>query len=309
MSISVSTPTLISSTPDLKAFLSSLPTPSTLYLDLEGKSLSRFGTISLITILVHPQKVVRLIDVTTLGKSAFTTAADNNRSLKSILEDPDTPKYIWDVRNDADALWALYDVGLAGVIDLQLLENASRPGDKTYIHGLDKCVQADLKLGFMELHRWIRTKKDIQNLMPSNVFASRPMDDKTVQYCVNDVIHLPTLHTRYLKRLQGGWLTRVVEQSVRRVEEAHSPGYDPQSLGKKLGPWGSGTEKKVVTVDEMCDMLEEEREDNLARGMFDEDEVGYYVYDYYDDYVDERMNCADGAVFPEAFDSCWDKNS
>lgn len=77
-----------------------------------------------------------LIDVLALGKEAFATASNNGKTLKSILEDPNIPKCAWDVRNDADALWALYDVGLASVIDIQLLENASRVGDKTYICGL-----------------------------------------------------------------------------------------------------------------------------------------------------------------------------
>jgi exonuclease 3'-5' domain-containing protein 1 len=95
-----------------------------------------------------------------------------------VLEDPGIPKCVWDVRNDADALWALYHVGLASVTDIQLLENASRAGDKTYIRGLDKSVQFDLKLGFMEIHRWIRTK-EVQSLMPVNAFAARPIDTKT----------------------------------------------------------------------------------------------------------------------------------
>ena len=131
------TPTLISSVPELEAFLSSIPRSSIIYLDLEGSSLSRHGTVSLIAVLIHPQRVVRLIDVFVLGTAAFTTASNNGKTLKSILEDPDIPKCAWDVRNDADALWALYHVGLAGVIDIQLLENASRAGDKTYICGLD----------------------------------------------------------------------------------------------------------------------------------------------------------------------------
>jgi exonuclease 3'-5' domain-containing protein 1 len=79
---------------------------------------------------------VRLIDVFILRKLAFTTASNNGKTLKSILEDPDVPKCAWDVRNDADALWALYHIGLAGVTDIQLLENASHTGDKTYIRGL-----------------------------------------------------------------------------------------------------------------------------------------------------------------------------
>jgi exonuclease 3'-5' domain-containing protein 1 len=305
MTSSALTPTLISSVAELEAFLSTIPPSSTLYLDLEGNSLSRHGTISLITILIHPQKVVRLIDVLVLGKSAFTTASNSGKTLKSIFEDPDIPKCLWDVRNDADALWALYHVSLAGVTDIQLLENASRTGDKTYVRGLDKSVQFDLKLGFMELNRWIRTKKEVVSLMAANVFASRPMDAKTVQYCANDVLHLPDLHALYLKRIQGDWLARAKQESERRVAEAHSPGYEPQSPSKKLGPWGSGTERRVVTLDEMLDEWEQQREDDLARDIFgDDDEVGYYDYDDYDD----KPNSGD-AVCPEAFDSCWDRNS
>lgn len=39
-------------------------------------------------------------------------------TLKSILEDPGIPKCALDVRNDADALWALYNVGLASVTNI-----------------------------------------------------------------------------------------------------------------------------------------------------------------------------------------------
>jgi exonuclease 3'-5' domain-containing protein 1 len=213
-----------------------------------------------------------------------------------VLEDPGIPKCVWDVRNDADALWALYHVGLAGVTDIQLLENASRAGDKTYIRGLDKSVQFDLKLGFMEIHRWIRTKKEVQSLMPVNVFAARPIDTKTAQYCVNDVIHLPDLHPLYLRRIEGDWLAMAMEESARRVAEAHSLGYKPQSPTKKLGPWGSGTEKRVVALDKMLEELEERRMEDLERDMFGyDDDVGYYDYDENDDW---STNAADGAFCP-----------
>lgn len=277
MTTSASTPTLISSVPELGAFLSSIPPSSTLCLDLEGYSLSRHGTISIITILIHPQNVVRLIDILVLGESAFTTVSNNGKTLKSIFEDPNIPKYIWDVRNDADALWALYGVGLGGVTDIQLLENASRTGDKTYIRGLDKCVQYDLKmkLDFRKINRWIQIKREVQNLMSADVFASRPMDAKTVQYCANDVIHLPDLHDLYWNRMGPDWRAKAMEESARRVAEAHSPGYKPQSPTKTLGPWGSGTERRHVTLNQW-------REDDFFG---DDDEVGYYDdNDDYDDY-------------------------
>jgi hypothetical protein len=59
-----------------------------------------------------------------------------------------------------------------------------------------------------------------------------------------------------------------------------------------------------VTLDEMLDEWEQRREDDLARDIFgDDDEVGYYDNDY-----DDKPNSGN-AVCPEAFDSCWDRNS
>lgn len=53
-----------------------LPTsPPSLYLDLEGARLSRDGTVSLITPYVLPISAVYLIDIHTLGATAFSTPA------------------------------------------------------------------------------------------------------------------------------------------------------------------------------------------------------------------------------------------
>ncbi|OBT60377.1 hypothetical protein VE03_10228 [Pseudogymnoascus sp. 23342-1-I1] len=267
MATTASAHSLISTALELKAFLSSIPPSSTLYVDLEGNNLSRHGTVSLITILVHPQGVVRVIDVLVLRDLAFTTTSISGKTLKGVFEDPDMPKCAWDVRNDADALWAHYHVKLAGVTDIQLLENASRASDKKYVHGLDNSVQFDLKLGFKEAKRWSQTKKDIRSLMSANVFATRPIDTKTVQYCINDVIHLPNLHHLYLKRIDRDWLTKAMEESTRRVADAYSPGFDPQSPTKKLGPWGSGA-KPTMTLDEMLEESEEKRMEDLERDIF-----------------------------------------
>ncbi|KAI0379654.1 ribonuclease H-like domain-containing protein [Hypomontagnella monticulosa] len=279
--------TLISSTAELEAFISSISTSSKLYIDLEGNNLCRHGTISLITILLHPQKIVRVIDVISLGEASFTTTSKDGKSLKSIFEDPDIPKCLWDVRNDADALWAHYKVGLAGVVDIQLLENASRAGEKTYLRGLDKAIQFDLSLGFMERNLWIRSKKETKSLMSSNIFSARPVEAKTLQYCANDVIHLPELHALYLRRISRDWLAKAKEQSSRRVEEAHSPAYVPQSASKALGPWGSGAPKGLMTLDEFCDALEDQAIEDREREMLGD-------YDQYDDYYDDGpTSCRD----------------
>ena len=59
---------------------------------------------------------MRLIDVHVLGDQAFTIASSEDTALKSTLEDPNICKYIWDVRNDANALWFHYGVSLAGIM-------------------------------------------------------------------------------------------------------------------------------------------------------------------------------------------------
>jgi exonuclease 3'-5' domain-containing protein 1 len=238
MSSHTSPPKLISSVEDLKKFLSSISSFNSLYIDLEGINLCRHGTISLITILVYPENVVRLVDVAVLGNQAFTVTSDSGKTLKSILEDPNIPKFLWDVRNDADALWALYRVGLAGVTDVQLLENATRFGDKTYLRGLARSIQYDCNLGLLERNRWLSTKEETTKLMSTGVFAARPLDGKTIDYCVNDVIHLPELRNTYMQRINKEWLGKVKKESAARVVEAHRSDYDPLSPTKKFGPWG-----------------------------------------------------------------------
>ncbi|KAF1350492.1 hypothetical protein EJ07DRAFT_82546, partial [Lizonia empirigonia] len=221
----------------LRKFLTVLSKSSALYLDIEGLNLSRHGTVAIITILGHPSNEARLIDVSALGDLAFSTASENGKTLRSILEDRSICKYIWDVRNDADALWFHYGVSLSGIIDVQLLENASRSDDKTYLRGLQKCVQYDLALGFMKTTPWVRTKQDVQKLMGTDVFSIRPMDPKTIEYCQNDVVYLLALRDLYMARIKPEWLTKAKEESEYRVTQAQSLEYDPQSMGKVLGPW------------------------------------------------------------------------
>ena len=172
-------------------------------------------------------------------------------------------------------------MSLGGITDLQLLENASRSGDKTYVRGLDKCVQNDLKLGFMKTNRWLRTKQDIKKLMHTDVFSIRPMDPKTIEYCQNDIKYLPALREIYMAHIKPEWLTKAKEESEHRVTQARSPEYDPQSEGKKLGPWGSGDNERILTIDQMCEMLEEEREEAIARDLFGyDDDLGNLDDDY-----------------------------
>ncbi|KAI9162835.1 hypothetical protein HJFPF1_04429 [Paramyrothecium foliicola] len=270
-------PQVISSSEELKKFISSITSPSELYVDLEGYQLGRHGTISIITILVHPLGTVGLLDVSTLGASTFNTISEDSKTIKSILEDPDIPKFFWDVRNDADALWGLYEIGLAGVTDLQLFEKASRDYDKTFLCGLDKAVECDLKPSLVDLTRWKTTKTVIKNQMSTNVFSTRPLSDAVIEYCANDVVHLPKLHQIYLKRIRSDWPGKAMDESARRIKESKSAAYKSQSPTKVYGPWPSQAPAYL---------LESEIPGDL-------DEEHDWEYDDYDDYYDGPTSCRD----------------
>lgn len=92
--------------------------PPSLYIDLEGVSLSRYGSISIMQIFVVPHNCVYLLDIHTVGRTAFEQLGSSRKNLQSILQDEAIPKVFFDVRNDSDALYHHYQISLAGVIDL-----------------------------------------------------------------------------------------------------------------------------------------------------------------------------------------------
>ena len=51
--------------------------------------------------------------------------------------------------------------------------------------------------------------------MPTKVLAKRLIDAETAQYRVNDVVHLPELHARYLRRVAVDWLVKATEEGAR----------------------------------------------------------------------------------------------
>ena len=106
--------TIVDSVTSLVALLDcleDLPTqPPSLYLDLEGVRLSRHGSISVLQIFVLPCHHSFLVDVNVLEADAFHIPNRSGTTLKFVLESESVPKVFFDVRNDADALFAHYQV-------------------------------------------------------------------------------------------------------------------------------------------------------------------------------------------------------
>lgn len=270
----VFTAILVSSLSELEDFLDSVPPRSTLYVDIEGDNLGRHGSgVSLITVLIHQLQEIYIIDILRLGPRAFTAAESySGTTLQDILEDTATTKLVWDVRSEADALWHHYRVHLRGVLDIQLLENASRQTgtDKEYLAERDRAVRDDLAT-IVEVANVVkrdRSRQDDSPWMPMHnnsnnatvtspslsspsstattpsAISQRPLEQDTVLSCTRGVLHLRALRDVYMKRISIAWLAHVRQETARRVAEAESADYEPsspQSAGagveKIRGPW------------------------------------------------------------------------
>jgi exonuclease 3'-5' domain-containing protein 1 len=242
----VVTTTLISTTSDLQTYLNTLPPlidqKMSLYIDLEGTKLSRHGSISLMTIYVPFSNTVYIIDVQTLGESAFTTTAgDSTTALRTVLEDESIPKVFFDVRNDNDALYAHFGIMLAGVHDLQLMElacrgNCGRNASREFVSGLGKAIKIDLPESIFSAQQkleWQQNKARITALFAPTqggiyeVFSERPLKPEIMKYCEMDFVLLPKLYAVYNKELSkmGNqfWQMQIEDGVKARLQLAKDP--------------------------------------------------------------------------------------
>ena len=252
----------------------------TLYVDLEGIQLSRNGSVSLLTVLLHSNGKsdrVYLVDIHKLGSSAFTTISTSSsdreiQTLKGILENRRIPKVFFDVRNDSDALFSHFGIRMKGIIDLQLMENASRhtgAKGKRFLAGLGKCILYDSGLSDAEKKVWETSKDKGKKLFAPEkggryeTFNGRPLHDDLKIYCEQDVRLLPRLHEIYdakLRKMSGSWVRKIKNETKRRLEESTAASYEPNGKDKALAPvW------KEVSDDSSSDDEEWDGYEDTAR--------------------------------------------
>ena len=244
--------TIVDDAASLSAALTSLnkasPTAKPfLYLDLEGISLSRHGSISILQIYQLEQDHVYLIDVHTLGAAAFNIkSGDSSTTLKGILENEAIAKAFFDVRNDSDALYNLHGVYLQGVVDLQLMELTTRLRSRRLLNGLGRCLESYFAKSQMilEAAEWTQAKQaGLWLFAPERrgnyeVFNVRPMRQAIIDYnyCIQDVTFLPMLYDDYSQNLSPTWVMKLDREAQRRVAVCQQSSYLPHGRQKVLAP-------------------------------------------------------------------------
>ena len=251
------TVTIVDSKFSLIALLDSIENlpanPPSLYFDIEGVRLSRYGSISIVQLYVLPVNHVYLIDVHTLHRDAFYAVNSAGKSLKVILESNLVPKVFFDVRNDSDALFSHFQIRLRGICDVQLMEVATRSFSKQFLSGLAACIERDAVLTTEEKKAWKDTKQSGTVLFSPEyggsyeVFNARPIPSEIISYCTQDVAVLPSLWSVYSHKLSSKWAQKVLVEASERVRISQSASYDPEGKLKSLSPWGKPPAKAKTT--------------------------------------------------------------
>ncbi|KIO24994.1 hypothetical protein M407DRAFT_25636 [Tulasnella calospora MUT 4182] len=235
--------TLVDTTQALSSLISKLyeleRTRPALFIDLEGYKLGRNGRLALITIYASPLGITYIVDVTTLEEASFTTEGENlpRKTLKSLLEDKSIPKVLYDCRHDNDALYNLYKVYMRGVIDLQLMELATRRQP----YGAN--VKDYAGLSPRALVKWEQVKNYGTEIFESGgpqtlgLFEVRPLAKKVIQYSIQDCTILPVLYDRFDGLIQPMWRKKVEEETTRRLRLARQTVFLGNSSVMRRGPW------------------------------------------------------------------------
>jgi exonuclease 3'-5' domain-containing protein 1 len=230
---------------DLIDAMVKLPTsPPSLYIDLEGVYLSRHGSVSILQVHVSPDNRRYLIDIHILGGKAFSTAGASGQTLKGILESGSIPKVFFDVRNDSDALFSHFDINLAGVRDIQLMELATRTYNRRLVKGLAKCIERDISLTVSEREVWKESKEKGLNLFAPErggsyeVFNARPLSKDLLLYCIQDVHFMPKLWRYYNSKMTVSWRAKVEQATQERVALSQTATYNGKGQHMALGPLG-----------------------------------------------------------------------
>ena len=160
---------------------------STIYVDVEGVSLSREGQVCLLQCMGETTPVY-VFDLLLLGRIP--------ESLRQILESGDWQKYTWDPRGDADALYHKFGVILQNVVCLQLAELAfdrMNGAIRRHVSGLTRSLARFLPQDLAETVCPIKKMgKDMFN-EDAAVFAKRPLTQTLLYYAALDVATLQVL--------------------------------------------------------------------------------------------------------------------
>ncbi|KAJ2922291.1 hypothetical protein H1R20_g14799, partial [Candolleomyces eurysporus] len=215
--------------------------------DLEGVDLCRHGRVCLVQMKANHSRIIWLLDITVLGRTAFDHPSSDGTTVRDILQSTSIKKILFDVRRDAEALYHIYDIDMHNVCDLQIVEIAARQSNRNrtqFVKGLARTITDYLSPGA----EWTLIKeRGVALFSPREggsfeAFERRPLDPAIVEYSAQDVALLASLEARMMSRFGSftssrySWGHRIQVASEKRLTEAKSPIYDGEGRHRALAP-------------------------------------------------------------------------
>jgi exonuclease 3'-5' domain-containing protein 1 len=130
-----------------------------IFIDLKGVNLSRHRNVSIIQVYYMPIKYTYSINIYIIGNKYFLTPRSNNHTLKDILKCNNITKVFFNIHNDLDTLYSSYQIKLAGIYNLQLMELATQSFLRRCINGLPKCIKRNTSLSVQKRSDWVQVKE------------------------------------------------------------------------------------------------------------------------------------------------------
>lgn len=177
-----------------------------------------------INLYLPKQNEAFILDIDLLGDTALRIAGKRHgqRDLASILQDHRIKKAIFDCRSDSDALYAHHEIILDGIMDLQLIENATCKTKKTAqrLASLTACI-GRLNIQKSARAQVLSIKEQGKAAMKSgNPFHERPLSKLMIDYSIGDLILMPALYGYFTTRpgWNEQWMAREQHATAARLE-------------------------------------------------------------------------------------------
>ncbi|KAJ9658160.1 hypothetical protein H2198_003865 [Neophaeococcomyces mojaviensis] len=214
--------------------LANLPTDMpNISFDMEAYNLGHTSGLSYIQI--RGGEISYLVDLLVLQKAAWDTqsTADKATTLRTIFEDPNRIKLVFDCRQDSACLYAKASIRPRGVLDCQYLHMLtmdrcppSRPGLVQTVRAMAGLSQADLKI-------WNDPKKGPRL---HGVWEKRPVPRRAKAYAIGDVALLRAIYDKAEAMLNTRGLMLATHWTDKEVHQTWCSAEKSVSTGRYMTP-------------------------------------------------------------------------
>lgn len=251
------TSTYIDSPASLAQPLHALTDPKrSLYVGCKHSHVDGRLTMSILQLFIPHKNHVYLLDVQTLGKTAFTTdihQETGGTTLRSILESLTIQKVFFDVRAASHLLHTHFGIALRNTQDVQLLESASHSSNaraSRFLLGLRACIQREKHTpSRSEKKNWEAVYQAAARLFDPGLggsvqaFQDRPLAEEIRAYFVQELQYLPLLRAKYWHRhMARGMAESVATETAARLQISCSANFRANDRALAISPFQDPSE-------------------------------------------------------------------